>query len=272
VNPNRPASLVTDAALDEARGRVAAAVERLREAEQADPVMSGWDAEYDAAATAARAAERRLEALERLRAAQVERGGKREAAVQAAAPDLAEAAKVLTASRERVADAARQHLQALAGLAAAVDSHNQLLAGQRAKVAGLGLAVRDDLVDEHGEHGEGVLDRAGLRAGDTDWTPVQPGSLEAHALRLVFDAYSPMHPLAGVGKYQWRPHEVEARADGLRVPGLGDVRSGPPPVPPRMPRIDRPPINVDSRPPGLMVSNPGWQPTPSEPSKRRGRG
>jgi hypothetical protein len=36
----------------------------------------------------------------------------------------------------------------------------------------------------------------------------------------VFASYGPLHPLAEVGKYTWRSHEVEARADGLKVPAL----------------------------------------------------
>ncbi len=80
VNRNRASTSVTDEMLDGARGRVAAAAERFRDAEQGDPTAPSWDAEYDAASTALRAAERRLEALERLKAAQVERGGQRAAA------------------------------------------------------------------------------------------------------------------------------------------------------------------------------------------------
>ena len=75
VNPNRASTSVTDEMLEGARGRVAAAAERLRDAEQGDPTSPSWNAEYEAGATALRAAERRLEALERLRAAQVERVG-----------------------------------------------------------------------------------------------------------------------------------------------------------------------------------------------------
>ena len=53
-----------------------------------------------------------------------------------------------------------------------------------------------------------------------DWTPIPSGALEAHALRQVF---GPLHPLAAVGKYEWRPHEAQARPDQLRVPVLADV-------------------------------------------------
>lgn len=268
VNPARPSTSVTDAALEQARERAAAAADRLRDAEQADPTSPGWDGEYDAASTALRAAERRVEALERLRASQIERGGKREATVKAAARDLTAAAKELTASRDRVADAARQHLQALSALAAAVDGHNQLLTAQRAMVAGLGLAVHDDLVGEGQEHAEGTLEGGGLRAGDVDWIPIPAGGLEAHALRLVFSGYSAVHPLAQAGKYQWRPHEVEARADQLRVPSLKDAGASAAPAPPPVVMPDRPSIRDLAAPPVLPMSHPDWKP-PAEARTRR---
>src|SRR5690348_383999 len=233
VNPNRSAALVTAEAVEAARERAAAAAGRLREAEQSDPTSPGWDAEYDAASTAARAAERRLEALESLRAAQIERGGQRDAAVRSASKALAAAAKELTASRDRVADAARKHLAALADLAGAVGDHNATLAAHRAAVASLGLAVRDDLVAEGDEHGEGTLDGGGLRAGGVDWIPVPAGGLEAHALRLVFAGFGPQHPLSQVGKYVWRPFEVDQRADSLRVPSLKEAGAAAAPAPPR---------------------------------------
>jgi hypothetical protein len=260
VNPNRPSSLVTDAVLEAARARKQAAADRLREAEQADPSLRGWDQEYDAALTAHRSAERRLEALERLRAAQVERGGLRDAAVKSADKDLKAIASGLAASRDRVAAAAQQHLQALAALASAVGDHNRLLAEGRAKVAAFGLQVRDDLVDEHEEHPEGILDRAALRAGGTDWTPVPAGGLEAHAMRLVFGGYSAVHPLAQVGRYQWRPHELGARPDGLRVPQLADA--GPvPPGPARVVMPDRPSIKDGMPEPVVTMTDSRWRPS-----------
>ena len=63
---------MTAEAVEQARERAAVAADRLRAAEQSDPTSPSWDAEYDAAATASRAAVRRLEALESLRAAQLE--------------------------------------------------------------------------------------------------------------------------------------------------------------------------------------------------------
>ena len=88
VTPASPAATVTDDLLEQARARADAAASRLRAAERADPAASGWEAEYEAASAAVRATSRRVEALEQLRAAQVERGGKRAAAVKAAAADL----------------------------------------------------------------------------------------------------------------------------------------------------------------------------------------
>lgn len=260
VNPNRSVPSVTDVALATARTRVKAAADRLREAEQADPTMPGWDAEYDAALTALRAAERRAEALERLRAAQIERGGKREDAVKAAAGDLAAIASGLAASRDQLGAAAAAHLKALAALASATAAHNQLLAEGRARIAAAGLQVRDDLVDEGQEHAEGVFDRAGLRAGGVDWTPVLAGSLEAHALRLVFGGYHPSHPLQAIGKYQWRPHEVQARPDGLRVPVLKDAGTVPA-APARVTGPARPQIKDNMRPAAVGITNPGWKPS-----------
>jgi hypothetical protein len=78
VNPAKSSVTVTDELLPEARARDQAAQARLREAESADPASPRWDSEYEAASAAVRATARRVAALEQLRAAQVERGGKRE--------------------------------------------------------------------------------------------------------------------------------------------------------------------------------------------------
>lgn len=182
---------------------------------------------------AAQAASRRVEALERLRAAQLERGGKRDAAVKAAAGDLKSIAAGLAATRDAVAAAAAAHLKALAALAMATDQHNARLAEGRALLAERGLRVRDDLVDEGLEHAEGCLDSQGMRAGNVDWTPVPAAGIAAHALRLVFAGFGPLHPLAQIGKYTWRPFEVEGRPDKLRVPALADVGARIPPGPSR---------------------------------------
>jgi len=86
-------------------------------------------------------------------------------------------ATALAASRDQVAAAAAEHLRTLAGLASAGSEHNARLAEARARVAELGLRVRDDLVDEGQDHAEGVLDAGGLRADGTDWLPVDAGGL-----------------------------------------------------------------------------------------------
>jgi len=251
VNPAGSVTPVTDQLLDEARIRADAAAARLREAEHADPARPGWDAEYEAATAAARSTSRRVEALERLRAAQVERGGKREAAVKAAAGDLKSLASGLAVTRDTVAAAAAAHLKSLAALAAAAEAHNARLAQGRARLAGLGLRVRDELLDEGQEHAEGVLDGPGLRAGGTDWTPVPAAGVAAHALRLVFAGFGPLHPLAQVGKYAWRSFEVEGRPDELRVPSLKDVGAVLPPGPRPAVMPDRPSIRDLMPPAGL---------------------
>ena len=259
VNPSRSATAVNEKLLDAAREKAAAAAARLRRVEGSNPALPNWDAEYEAAAMAARATARRAEALERLVAAQVERGGKREAAAAEMTGDLKAAASALGASRDQVAAAAAGHLRALAGLARAVESHNMLLTEGRSRVAAAGLQVRDDLVDEGEEHAEGVLDSGGLRAGGVDWTPIPPGGIEAHALRLVFAALPPLHPLRDIGKYRFRAHEVEARADGLAVP----VDAGVLPAPP--PRITWQRAELPRTPPGLTETG-GYY--PARPNRR----
>jgi hypothetical protein len=94
------------------------------EAERGDPLAPSWPAEYESAAAAVRAASRRVEALEQLRAAQLERDGQRAAAVKSAQKDLAGMATVLSASRDQVAAAAAEHLRSLAALASAAAEHN----------------------------------------------------------------------------------------------------------------------------------------------------
>lgn len=231
VNPAAKSSVsVTDTALAEARDRVTAAAERLHDAEAADPTLPSWDADYERALTAHRAAERRLTALEHLRANQVERGGDRAAAVKAT--PLAAMASGLSASRDMVAEAAAAHLKALAALAKAVDDHNALLAGHRAKVAAAGLQLRDDLVAEDETHGEGVFELGGLRAGGVSWTPIPPGAVESRALQAVFAGAGQLHPMRQAGR-AWRPHEVDRRPDGLRVPTLEDVEAAPAAAAPR---------------------------------------
>lgn len=245
VNPNRPvpapATPVTDKLLDEARARLATAQDRVRDAENADPTAPGWDQEYAAADAAAAASARRVEALERLRAAQVERGGARSAAVKNAAADLKAMATSLAASRDQVEAAAAAHFQALAALVSAAARHNAALAAAHAQLAAAGLRVRDELVDEGQEHAEGCLDSGGVRAGGTDWTRAPAAGLAAQALQVVFTAAEGWtHPLAATFRYAWRPHETTARPDGLRLPGPADLGSMPLAL--ERPRITRAPV------------------------------
>jgi hypothetical protein len=229
VNPNHPPTLMTDQLLAEARERGKAAAERVRAAERADPATPGWDQEYEMAEAAARAAARRVEGLERLCAAQLERSGKRAEAVKAAGLEPVTAG--LAASRDAVAAAAAEHLRALASLASAAEEHNRLLAQHRTRLAELGLRIRDDLVDEGQEHAEGVLDGPGLRAGGTSWTPVPAAGVAVHALRLVFDAAGGFRGPFSHMRGWWRAHEVESRPDGLKIPSLEDTGATLPPGP-----------------------------------------
>lgn len=225
-DPAKSTSIVTDRLLAEARERAAAASARLYDAEHADPSSPGWDVTYEAAATAVRATSRRVEGLERLRAAQIERGGKREAAAKAAAPDLKSMAAQLGASRDGVAAAAVAHLKALAGLAVATETHNALVAEHRAHLAALGLRVRDDLLAEGEEHDEGCLDTAGLRTAPCeDWTPVAGQGVVCHGLRLVFGEFPDGSVLASAGKYTFRAHDMP-----VRLPSLADAGAAPRPV------------------------------------------
>jgi hypothetical protein len=270
INPNRPSpSLVTDALLAEARVRADAAAARVLAAERADPSSPGWDDEFAAATAQAAAARRRVDALAALRAAQLERSGQRDTAVNAAGLDAMAAglaasrdqlgaaaaarrrvdalaalraaqlersgqrdtavnaagldamAAGLAASRDQLGAAAADHLRALAALAAASDAHNTLLATGRARLAELGLAVRDDLVDVDagGEHGEGTID-GGVRAGGRDWTPVPAPGLAVHALLAVFGVFR--GPFAGL-RFAYPAHLVASRPDGLAVPSLADA-------------------------------------------------
>ncbi len=214
---------------------------RLRAAEHGDPTRPGWDSEYESAANAVRATSRRVEGLERLRAAQVERGGKRETAVKEAAGDLKAIAAALSASRDQVAAATAEHLRALAALATAAAAHNALLAEGRARIAPAGLRVRDDLLDEGQEHAEGVHDGPALRAAGTDWsTRSRRAASSPTRCGSVFADAGPRHPLAAFGKYLWRSFEVEAGPDGLKVPTLKNAGATLPPVPPRPVMPERP--------------------------------
>jgi hypothetical protein len=252
--PGGALALVSESTVAAAQARLDGARGRLREAEGVDPSLAGWDSVYDVAAAAVRAAERRLAALSSLRAAQVERSGKRADAVKAAAKELEGIAAGLGASRDQVAAAAAEHLRALANLAVAVDAHNGKLAAGRARLAALGLAVRDDLLPEGSEHPEGTLDR-GLRAGGVDWIAVQPRALADHARLQVFK-----DPETQAGRFRWRPHELGQRPDGLAVPTLASVKATLPPAPAQAPIPPRPSVRDPTAPAELGILNPDWKP------------
>jgi hypothetical protein len=256
---------VDDELLTEARTRAESAAARLQEAERTDPLSPGWDTEFETATSAARATARRVGALEAARAAQVERTGQREAQVKSSAKDLKAIAAGLSASRDQIAATAAEHLRALAALASAAAEHNARLAEGRTLLAERGLRVRDGLADG-AEHGEGVLDGPGLRAEGTDWTPAPAAGLVSHGLRLVFGQESLLHPLSQVGRYAWRPHEVEARADGLKVPTLADAGAVVPEVPPRVIARGAPLSDVLPAKEPATGDVSGYQPAP-----RRGR-
>ena len=236
VNPAKSVALVTEDMLLGAKQRVDEAHSQLEAAEQADPSAPGWDEQYTTALGALRGAERRAEVLSAVRASQLERSGKRADTVTGAKKELSAIAAALAVSRDQVAAAAAAHLQALAALSAAAAAHNEGLAAGRARLAGMGLAARDDLLAEGAEHPEGTIDR-GVRVGGIDWTPVPAAGVAAHALRQVLDAVPGFRGPFAATKYTWRPHEVESRPDGLKVPTAKDagVALPPAPVPPVMP-------------------------------------
>jgi hypothetical protein len=265
-NPGPPASAVTDEQLAEARSRAAAAAGRLAEAERADPAAPGWESEYAAALSAVRLADRRVAALESLRASQLERAGQRDAAVKSAQAALKSAGSSLAASRDRVALLAAAHLQALAELERQAAAHNDLLAATRAELAGRDLHARDEVADV--DHGEGALPGAGVRIGGTDWTRVDAAAVTCSALWQVFAGHGPAHPLGAVGKYTYRAHETHARPDGLRLPVLDAV-----PAVPATPRVHRATVaDILDPPPGEppVNANPsGYEPGPARRSRVR---
>ena len=111
-----PVTPVSDGQLEQARARAAAAAAQLAEAEGKDPGTPGWENLYTAASAAARAANRKVEAVERQLAEQVERSGKRAAAVKSMAADLTSMAGQLAASRDALGAVAAEHLAALVRL------------------------------------------------------------------------------------------------------------------------------------------------------------
>lgn len=231
-----------DRLLPEARTRAAAAAAALQEAERADPMGQGWDQNYEAASRVATATARRVDALESLHARQVERGGQRAEAVAAAAQELDAIAAGLAVTRDAVSAAALLHLRALAGVTRAAEAHNAALAKGQARVAELGLRVADDLVADGVQHPGGTLSGSpGIRVQGTDWKPIQPGGVVAHALRLVFAPGGVYHPFAKVGEHWpgWRPWEL---GRGLKLPTLKDAGVAAMAVPP--PRVAPPRMEV----------------------------
>jgi hypothetical protein len=253
-------ALVTEATVAAAQARLDGARGRLREAEGADPASQGWDGEFDAASAAVRAAERRLEALTSLRAAQVERSGRRAETVKSSAKELASIAAGLAASRDAVAAAAAENLRGLANLATVTAAHNERLASGRGRLAELGLATVDDLldIDRGEEHPEGTLGRTGVRVSGTDWTPVEARALADSARLQVFKDRETQ-----AGRFRWRPHELGQRPDGLAVPTLAGIGAAVPAGPPPVPRPKTPSIRDLMAAPGLSMTNPDWKPRPA---------
>jgi hypothetical protein len=264
ANPAKSVALVTESTLGEAQTRVDRARTRLRDAESADPALPGWDGEYDAASAAVRAAERRVEALTSLRAAQVERSGRRAETVKSSENELASIAAGLAASRDAVAAAAAENLRGLAGLAVAAAAHNEKLAAGRARLAELGLATRDDLldIDRGEEHPEGTLGRSGVRVSGVDWTVIEARAVADHARLQVFRDRETQ-----AGRFRWRPYELGQRPDGLKVPTLASVGASVPAGPPPVPMPKMPTIRDGLAEPGLSMTNPEWRERPRRPQK-----
>lgn len=237
VNPSGP-RLVTADQITSAQAELAQAKQELAEIAEGDVTARGWAGAYETAAIAERAAQRRLDTIEQLHAAQVERTGKRAATVKTAAPEVKAMAEALTASRDAVAEAAVAHLRALAALATAAEAHNALVDASRSRMAELGLSVLDSLTGQR--HDSGTLGDqhfgSGLRIAGTDWTHVPAAGFTAHAIRQVFTGLPPRNPLHKVGQYWWGPSEVAERRDGLAVPTLESAKCTAP-VPPELPQF-----------------------------------
>ena len=144
------------------------------EAERGDPLAPSWPAEYESAAAAVRAASRRVEALEQLRAAQLERDGQRAAAVKSALGATAGMATGLVGVpgfRSPLRPPSTCGRWPRWRRLPPSTTPGWLRRGR--SVAELGLRVRDDLDGDGAEHDEGVLDGPGLRAGR--YRPGLPG-------------------------------------------------------------------------------------------------
>ena len=129
----------------------------------------------------------------------------------------------LTASRDKIADAAAGHLATLAALATAAHEHNTALGRCRARLAGLGLAIGADV--EQGALADGIV------AGGITWTPVPADGLAASVLRQVFGGVTPRHPFNAVQEHAWLPSQLTQRPDGLRPPTLAAAGASVPEVP-----------------------------------------
>jgi hypothetical protein len=214
-----PSWLVTDEQLAAARVAADEAAAKLAEAGRVDVGESQWAERYETALATARIAAGRLESLEHMRTAQLEQARQRAAAVQAATPQLKIMESELTASRDRVSSAAVGHLAALAALDAEVARHNELVQLHRGRLAEFGLAADIDA-------SEGVTGR-GLRLGGTEYTPVPADGVAANAVRQVFEYTGSRGLLSQLGRYRWRPGDVEQRPDGLVMPTLPSTAGAP---------------------------------------------
>ena len=197
---------------------------RLAEVERSDPSDPGWAEKYELSARAMQAADHHQAAVEAQRAAQLEQAARHAAAAEAAKPEIAAMNDTLAASRDQVIAAAAAHLAALATPATLADEHNNALASYRARLGELGLAP------------------------DAGWVPVPADGFAAVALRQVFPAAGPLHPLSRVSPDSWLPHELSARPDGLRPPTLADVGA----------TVPEPPDIAWPRPPDVPVLQADW--------------
>jgi len=225
---------VKDEQLEEARKRVREAEERLRDAQSDDPLDPSWTARYEHAQQVHNIMAARLAALQAVRAAQVERQGKRAETVAKNQDTFKDISASLTATRDAIAAAAVKHMQATAELVQATEAHNQNLKDQHDRMAELGLRIRDDLLEGQPDHPEGCHDNLsgqGITLLGTTWMPVPAGGVVTHALVGVFAVTRGQHhEFAGLG-YRYPAHQVTSRVDGLVLPEVPAGLKTPPLVP-----------------------------------------